>query len=200
MRAYALIVLLVPALARAEEPAAPVVDARVENRLVEKNGRLDVTAGAAYLMRDDFYRHPGLALGAGKWLREWVAVEVVGAIYASVETDELKQVRMDTGFVPDTRQERGALEAGGRISLAYGKILMGRHVLRFDPQWFLHAGIHFAEGTVGPMADTGLALALWPSAHVEVRLDLGVVYQREERVDWVNILGFQPALSLGFLL
>jgi hypothetical protein len=192
--------MLVPALARAEEPPAPQIDARVENRLIEKDGHFDVTAGAAWLMRNDFYRHPGLALGAGKWLREWAAVEIVGAIYASVETDELKQVRMDTGFVPDSRPEKGALMGGGRVSIAYGKVLVGRHVLRFDPQWFLHGGVHFAQGSVGPMADTGLALALWPSSHFQVRLDLGFVYQREERTEWVNIFGFQPALSLGFLL
>jgi hypothetical protein len=200
MRAYAVILLALPGLARAEEPPAPEIDARVENRLVQKRDRFDVSAGAAWLMRNDFYRHPGLALGAGYWIREWVSAEVVGDVYASVETDELKQVRMATGFVPDSRKERGALMGGGRISLAYGKLLFGHHVLRFDPQWFLHAGVHFAENNVGPMGDTGLSLAMWPSARFQVRLDMAFVVQREARTDWVTVLGFQPALSLGFLL
>jgi hypothetical protein len=73
-------------------------------------------------------------------------------------------------------------------------------VLRFDPQWFLHAGVHFAKNSVGPMGDTGLALAIWPGSRFQVRLDMGLVFQREERTNWVNVLGFQPALVVGFLL
>src|SRR5215813_10174711 len=118
MRAYALMAALccLPQAARADEPPPPAIEARVENRLVEKRGRLEVSVGAAWLMNNDFYRHPGVALGAGLWLREWFAAEVTGGIYASTETDELKQVRMQTGFVPDSRPERGSIMGGGRLS------------------------------------------------------------------------------------
>jgi hypothetical protein len=189
-----------PRPARADAPA-PEVTERVQRRFVEKAGRIELVLGFSYLERSDFYRHPGAQASASYWLREPLALELAAAVYASVDTDELAQVERETGLVPDSRRERATLQAGARYCFGYGKMLIRRGVVHFDPQLYLRAGVHFAEGNVGPMTEIGAALAARPGPRWVVRLDLGLTLQGERRsAGWEPVLGFAPVLSLGALL
>jgi len=189
--------------ARAEDkPQPPPVEVRVQNRFVEKAKRFEMAIGFAYLERDDFYRNPGGQFTLTYWLRESLALEAQLAGYDSVETFEARQVREQTGFLPDIRRERPAQRQGGRWSFGYGKVLLGRRVIHFDPQIFLHAGAHVTDdGGIWPLFDGGLALATRPLARMLVRLDLGLVLEGEQRsAGYVAVFGFQPVLAVGFLL
>ena len=50
------------------------------------------------------------------------------------------------------------LLAGGRYSIGYGKLMIGGlgGAIHFEPQAFVHAGLHAHDGDVGPSADAGL--------------------------------------------
>src|SRR5437867_2973390 len=88
--------------AHGEGPPVPNVAARVERRAIEKAGRVEVAAGATYLVRGDFYRNPGAVVSVGYWLREPLALELEAGLYAAVESDEAAAVRLRTGFLPDS--------------------------------------------------------------------------------------------------
>ena len=189
-----------PARAACAVAPGPEVPARVERRMVEKAGRIELSLGGAYLLRGDFYRNPGLQMTLGYWVREPLALELQVASYFASESDEARAVREETGFLPDSRRERATVALGARWSFAYGKALLGSRVLRFDPQLFAHAGVHFTDGQPGPLGDFGFALAAWPTGRVRLALDLGLVVEGERRSSWVAVLGLLPTLSLGVLL
>jgi outer membrane beta-barrel protein len=186
--------------ARADEPAAPRVEGRVERPLIQRQGHLDLAASASYLIRDDFYRNPGVVVALGYWVREAIALEVQAGVYASYESDEARAVREQTGFVPDSLREGGTLAAGARWAFGYGKMLAFGRVIHLDPELSAHVGAHFASGTVGSLGDAGLGLGVWLAPRLRVRLDLPFVVESERRSGWTMVVGFAPALGLGILL
>jgi hypothetical protein len=109
-------------------------------------------------------------------------------------------VRVQTGFLPDSRRERATVAAGGRWAFGYGKLLVRGKVIHFDPELAAHAGVHITDGSTGPLLDVGLGLGAWIGRHVEVRLDLPILFEGEERSSWTFVLGFAPALGFGVLL
>ncbi len=201
MRAAPLMLLaLFGGTARAEE--APIVTQRVDRRFVQKTGRAELSLGLGYLARGDFYQNVGLEGTFGYWLDESLALEAQAALYHAGDTDATDQVRRDLGFVPNAHREQSSVTVGGRWSIAYGKALVGQEtVVHFDPQVFGHVGLHSAEDAIGPMADFGLALGARPQRWLELRLDVAIVLQAEERRDgWAPLLGFKPLVSVGFML
>jgi hypothetical protein len=177
------------------------VTARVERRFVEKRGHFSPALGFVYLARGDYYRNPGAQLSLGYWWRESVALELQAAVFAAVEGQEIEEIRVQTGFLPDARRERAIFAVGPRFAFGYGKMLVGRRIIHFDPQLFAHVGTHVTENRgLGPMVDFGLGLAVRPTRRLEVRFDLALLIQAEERTRWEAVLGFAPMLGLGALL
>src|SRR5687768_10409569 len=104
------------ATAVAETPPGAV---RVQNRLLQKPGRLFVVAGGTMLERADHYQSPGAALSASYYLGEDDALELRGAWFFSALTPAAKDVFERTGLVPDAHRPVALLLGGWRHSLGY---------------------------------------------------------------------------------
>ena len=90
--------------------------------------------------------------------------------------------------------------AGGRYSIGYGKLMIGGlgGAIHFEPQAFLHAGLHAHDGDVGPSFDGGLGLLVFLTPKVFARIDAAIVFDREERSGSpVTVWGTLPSLAVG---
>jgi outer membrane beta-barrel protein len=185
------------------EPAPrPQPAARVQARFAEKADRVLVFAGAEYLDRGDFYNCPGARVGATYYLRESLGLEVQLSHYWSSLNATAQQVAQMLGALPDSRPPTWLGLLGARYSFGYGKILVGRAaVIHFEPQLFVHGGLHDYGGDVQPSGDAGLGLLVFLTPRVFTRFDLAVTLDRESRSDQnVAVLGALPALTFGGVL
>jgi hypothetical protein len=128
-------------------------------------------------------------------------VDAFACFYHAGETDAIRQAREELRFVPDSYRVQSSFGLGVRKSIAYGKALIGRRIVYFDPQGFAHLGVLTAEEGRGPQVDLGLALVARPTARFQIRFELAALIQGEERLDgtWHMLLGFQPSLAAGML-
>ena len=104
------------------------------------------------------------------------------------------------GLLPDSHAPSWLLLAGGRYSIGYGKLMIGGlgGAIHFEPQAFLHAGMHAHDGEVGPSFDGGLGLLVFLTPRAFARIDAAVVLEREDRSGvTVSVWGTLPSISVG---
>jgi hypothetical protein len=179
----------------------PLVQDRLQNRYTTKAHRLQVYGGASYFARNDFYVSPGLEVGAGYALWEWLGFELQLSRFWSILSGGASEVRQMYGVVPDSEAPRWLLRAGGRLSAGYGKVLVGRdRVIHLEPQLFVHAGPHFAEGSVGFVSDAGISFLFYVTPRIYTRLDLALTLEQASRSQGGTlVLGGIPALVVGVM-
>jgi hypothetical protein len=183
------------------EPAPrPEATIRVQQRYALKANQVEVYGGFEYLARGDFYNSPGARVGGAYYPYESLGFELqMGHEWSSLDSTA-QQVRTSTGFLPDSMPPGWRWVAGARYSIGYGKIMVGGlgGVLHFEPQAFLHAGLHDNGGQVGPSGDGGLAFLVFLLPRFFVRADVAVTIDGENRSGtWIGVWGVLPALSLG---
>ena len=70
--------------------------------------------------------------------------------------------------------------------------------VHFEPQAFVHAGMHAHDGDVGPSGDGGLGLLIYLMPKLFIRVDAAIVYEREDRSGQsVSVWGTLPSLGVG---
>ena len=178
----------------------PATDVRVQSRFAVKAKSAQLFAAAEYLSRGDFYNSPGARIGAGYYPIESLGLELQASHYWSSLNAEAERVKKTLGAIPDSHAPEWLIVAGGRTSLGYGKFMLGGlgGAIHFEPQAFLHAGLHVNDGDVGPSGDAGLGLLVFLTPKMFARLDAAVVYDREDRSGQsVSVWGTLPSLGLG---
>ena len=185
--------------------AAPRPEAaiRVQQRFAVKAKLTEIYGGFEYLSRGDFYNSPGLRVGAVYYLLEQLGLEAQLAYDWSSLNATAEQVKMTYGLLPDSHPP--GLRVVGRRALldrlrqGGGGRVRGR--VHFEPQAFVHAGIHDNGGEVGPSGDVGLAFLVFLLPRVFVRADVAVTLDAESRSGTtIGVWGALPALSVGGLL
>ena len=183
------------------EPAPrPEAAVRVQQRFALKAKLVQIFGGVEYLSRGDFYNSPGLRIGATYYVREPLGLEAQLAHDWSSLDSTAEQVKTDTGLLPDSHPPGWRAMVGARYSIGYGKLLVGGlgGVVHFEPQAFLHAGIHDNGGEIGPSSDAGLSFLVFLTPRFFARLDAAVTLDFESRSGTtIGVWGALPALSAG---
>ena len=183
------------------EPAPrPVTDVRVQSRFAVKAKSAQLFGAAEYLSRGDFYNSPGARVGAAYYPVESIGVELQIAHYWSSLNAEGERIKRVFGLLPDSHAPAWMFLLGGRYSIGYGKLMLGGlgGAIHFEPQAFVHAGLHAHDGDVGPSADAGLGLLVFLTPKLFARIDAAIVYEREDRSGGpVNVWGTVPSLGVG---
>ena len=184
------------------EPAPrPATDVRVQSRFAAKAKNAQLFGGAEYLSRGDFYNSPGVRVGA-----HLLPAGVARPRAAGLALLELAQRRGGAGedrrsaALPDSHAPAWLVLAGGRYSIGYGKLMVGGlgGAIHFEPQAFIHAGLHAHDGDVGPSGDGGLGLLVFLTPKVFVRIDAAIVFEREDRSgSRGRVWGTLPSLGVG---
>ena len=89
---------------------------------------------------------------------------------------------------------------GARYSIGYGKLMVGGlgGVVHFEPQAFLHGGIHDNGGEIGPSTDAGLGFLVFLTPRFFARVDAAVTLDFESRSGTtIGVWGALPALGVG---
>jgi hypothetical protein len=185
--------------------AAPRPEAaiRVQQRFAVKAKLTEIYGGFEYLSRGDFFNSPGLRVGAVYYLFEPLGLEVQLAHDWSSLDATAEQVKMVNGLLPDSHPPGWRAVGGARYSIGYGKSIVGGlgGVIHFEPQAFVHAGIHDNGGEVGPSGDFGLAFLVFLMPKLFARIDAAVTVDAESRSGTtIGVWGVLPALSVGGLL
>ena len=183
------------------EPAPrPVTDVRVQSRFAVKAKTAQLFGAAEYLSRGDFYNSPGARVGGAYYPVEALGVELQIAHYWSSLNAEGERIKQMFGLLPDSHAPAWMFLLGGRYSIGYGKLMLGGlgGAIHFEPQAFVHAGLHAHDGDVGPSADAGLGLLVFLTPKLFARIDAAIVYEREDRSGGpVNVWGTVPSLGVG---
>jgi outer membrane beta-barrel protein len=183
------------------EPAPrPEAAVRVQQRFALKAKLVQIFGGAEYLSRGDFYNSPGLRIGATYYVLEALGLEAQLAYDWSSLDSTAEQVKTDTGLLPDSRAPGWRTMVGARYSIGYGKLMVGGlgGVVHFEPQAFLHAGIHDNDHQIGPSTDAGLGFLVFLTPKFFARVDAAVTLDFESRSGTtIGVWGALPALSLG---
>jgi hypothetical protein len=186
------------------EPAPrPVTDVRVQSRFATKAKKGQLFGGPEYLSRGDYYNSPGARVGGTYYPWESLGVELQISHYWSSLNAAAERLKRDTGFIPDSHAPAWQFLAGARYSLGYGKLMVGGmgSAIHFEPQAFIHAGLHAYDGDVGPSSDLGLGLLVFLTPKVFMRIDAAIVYEREDRSGTaVSVWGTLPSISVGATL
>jgi hypothetical protein len=184
-----------------QEPAPrPEAAVRIQQRFALKANQTQIYAGFEYLSRGDFYNSPGLRIGATYYLREPLGLELLVAHDWSSLDSTAEQVKTDTGLLPDSHPPGWRAMVGARYSIGYGKLMVGGlgGVVHFEPQAFLHGGIHDNGGEIGPSTDAGLGFLVFLTPKFFVRVDAAVTLDFESRSGTtIGVWGALPALSAG---
>ena len=186
------------------EPAPrPVTDVRVQSRFATKAKSGQLFVAAEYLSRGDYYNSPGSRIGGTYYPLESIGVELQISHYWSSLNAAAERVKRDAGYIPDSHAPAWMFLAGARYSLGYGKLMVGGmgSAIHFEPQAFIHAGLHAYVGDVGPSSDLGLGLLVFLTPKVFMRIDAAIVYEREDRSGTaVSVWGTLPSISVGATL
>jgi hypothetical protein len=198
-----LILILALSVAARAEDLKP--ELRIQRRYVEKKHRFALYAGFAYHGRADYYYSPGIELALSYHVLESLSVDLRGDCFFSSPTSELRELAQRTGYIPDSRPSRAAVQAGLRWSIGYAKLrLTSTRALHFEPQLFVYLGVHITEGVfsrleVAPLADIGIGFLIYATKRVQARLDAGLTIGGEQRTQYVAVVGGMPVLSVGVL-
>jgi hypothetical protein len=183
------------------EPAPrPVTDVRVQSRFATKAKQGQLFGGPAYLSRGDYYNSPGARVGGTYYPLESIGVELQISHYWSSLNAAAERVKRDAGYIPDSHAPAWMFLAGARYSLGYGKLMVGGmgSAIHFEPQAFIHAGLHAYDGDVGPSSDLGLGLLVFLMPKMFIRIDAAIVYEREDRSGTaVGVWGTLPSFAFG---
>jgi len=183
------------------EPAPrPVTDVRVQSRFATKAKNGQLFAAAEYLSRADYYNSPGARVGGTYYPYESIGLELQISHYWSSLNDSAERVKAELGYLPDSHAPAWKFLAGGRYSIGYGKLMIGGlgGAIHFEPQAFVHAGLHAYDGDVGPSTDFGLGLLVFLTPKMFTRIDAAVVYERETRSGTaVGVWGTLPSIAVG---
>jgi hypothetical protein len=186
-----------------EAAPRPETAVRVQQRFAVKAKLTQIFAGADYLSRGDFYNSPGLRAGAAYYVLEPLGIELQVSHFWSSLDATAEQVSMTTGTLPDSHPPGWLALLGARYSIGYGKLMVGGvgGVIHFEPQAFLHGGVHDNGGEVGPSADLGLGFLVYLMPRMFLRADVAVTLDWESRSGATKtVWGTLPALSLGAML
>jgi hypothetical protein len=190
-----------PAAAPLREPAPrPVTDVRVQSRFATKAKNAQLLGAIAYLSRGDYYNSPGARIAGTYYPLESLGVELQIDHYWSSMNATAERVKRDAGLLPDSHPPAWLFLAGARYSLGYGKLMLGGlgSAIHFEPQAFIHAGVHAHDGDVGPSSDLGLGLLVFLTPKMFTRIDAAIVYEREDRSGKpVNVWGTLPSIAVG---
>jgi len=189
-----------PASAIAEPAPRPEAAVRVQQRFALKAKQTQIYAGFEYLSRGDFYNSPGARIGATYYVLEPLGLEAQLAHDWSSLDSAAEQVKTDTGLLPDSHPPGWRALVGARYSIGYGKLMVGGlgGVVHFEPQAFLHAGIHDNGGEIGPSSDAGLGFLVFLTPRFFVRLDAAVTLEFESRSGTtIGVWGVLPSLGAG---
>jgi hypothetical protein len=183
------------------EPAPrPEAAIRVQQRFALKAKLVEIFGGVEYLSRGDFYNSPGLRIGATYYVLEPLGLEAQLAHDWSSLDSTAERVKTDTGFLPDSHPPGWRAMVGARYSIGYGKLMVGGlgGVVHFEPQAFLHGGIHDNGGEIGPSTDAGLGFLVFLTPRFFVRVDAAVTLDFESRSGTtIGVWGALPALGAG---
>jgi hypothetical protein len=183
-----------------EAAPRPTADVRVQSRFAVKAKNTLLYGAAEYLSRGDFYNSPGARVGATFYPVEALGVELQVSHYWSSLNAEAERVKSTLGALPDSHAPTWLLLAGGRYSIGYGKILVGGlgGAIHFEPQAFVHAGMHIHHDDIGPSGDAGLGFLVFLTPKLFVRIDAAIVYEREDRSGQsVAVWGTLPSIAVG---
>jgi outer membrane beta-barrel protein len=183
-----------------EAAPRPTTDVRVQSRFAVKAKNTLLYGAAEYLSRGDFYNSPGVRVGATYYPFESLGVELNVSHYWSYLNAEAERVKSMLGLLPDSHAPSWLILAGGRYSIGYGKLMVGGlgGAIHFEPQAFVHAGMHAHDGDVGPSGDFGLGLLVFLTPKMFVRIDTAIVYERETRSGTaVGVWGTLPSIAVG---
>jgi hypothetical protein len=181
----------------------PEAAVRIQQRFASKAKLTEIAAGFQYLSRGDFYNSPGVRISAAYYPFESLGLEALVSHYWSSLDATAQEVVTTTGTLPDSNPPGWVGMAGARYSIGYGKIIVGGlgGVLHFEPQAFVHGGIHDNGGEIGPSADIGLGFLVFLMPRLFVRADVPVTLDWEKRYNReVTVFGTSPALSVGGML
>jgi outer membrane beta-barrel protein len=189
------------AAAALPEPAPrPAAAVRVQPRFATKAKHVQLFGGVEYLSRGDFFNSPGARMGGTYYPIESLGVELSVSHFWSSLNAEAERIRTTLGAIPDSHAPGWLMMAGARYSIGYGKLMLGGlgNAIHFEPQAFVHAGMHAHDGDVGPSADGGLGLLVFLTPKMFARIDVAVVYEREDRAFGpVSVWGTLPTLGFG---
>jgi hypothetical protein len=189
-----------PAGAIREPAPRPVTDVRVQSRFATKAKNTQLFAGPEYLARGDYYNSPGGRVGATYYPFESLGLELQVSRFVSSLNDSAERVKRELGYLPDSHAPVWLFLAGGRYSIGYGKLMIGGlgGAIHFEPQAFVHAGVHAYDGDVGPSGDFGLGLLAFLTPKMFLRIDAAIVYEREDRSgSAVSVWGTLPSFAFG---
>ena len=190
-----------PSRSAIDEPAPrPEAAVRVQQRFALKAKQVQIFGGFEYLSRGDFYNSPGLRIGATYYLLEPLGLEALLAYDWSSLDATAEQVKSDNGLLPDSHPPGWRAMVGARYSIGYGKLMVGGlgGVVHFEPQAFLHGGIHDNGGEIGPSTDAGLSFLVFLTPRFFARVDAAVTLDFESRSGTtIGVWGALPALSVG---
>jgi hypothetical protein len=183
------------------EPAPrPEAAVRVQQRFAVKVKQVQIYSGFEYLSRGDFYNSPGLRVGATYYPLEPLGLEALLAYDWSSLDATAVQVKMQSGLLPDSQPPGYRAMVGARYSIGYGKLMVGGlgGVVHFEPQAFLHTGIHDNGGEFGSSSDAGLGFLVFLTPRFFARVDAAVTLDFESRSGTIiGVWGALPALSVG---
>ncbi|HXT96478.1 MAG TPA: hypothetical protein VN853_09265 [Polyangia bacterium] len=182
--------------------AAPRPEAaiRVQQRFAAKARLVELSGGFEYLSRGDFYNSPGARISGAYYPIESLGIEARISHYWSSLDATAREVISTTGTLPDSHAPGWVGMLGARYSIGYGKLLVGGlgGVIHFEPQAFVHGGLHDNDGDVGPSADFGLGFLVFLMPRLFVRADVPVTLDWEYRYSrTVTVFGTAPTLSVG---
>jgi hypothetical protein len=189
-----------PAGALHEPAPRPMTDVRVQSRFAVKAKTTQLFGAAEYLSRGDYYNSPGVRVGATYYPLEALGVELHVSHYWSSLNETAERVKRELGALPDSHAPAWLILAGGRYSIGYGKLMIGGlgGAIHFEPQAFLHVGVHAHDGDTGPSGDGGLGLLVFLTPKMFARIDAAIVYEREDRSGTtVSVWGTLPSLAVG---
>lgn len=159
--------------------------------------------GFEYFARGDFFTSPGARAGVAYYPIEALGLEALGSHYWSSLDGDGQRIRDMLGALPDSHAPGWLMLAGARYSIGYGKVLVSGlgAAIHFEPQVFVHGGVHDHSGDVGPSADVGLGFLVFLTPRVFARIDAALVFERETRSgNDVSVWGALPAFSMGGIL
>lgn len=183
-----------------ETAPRPEAAIRIQQRFAAKAKLVELAGGFEYLSRGDFYNSPGARISAAYYPIESLGLEARISHYWSSLDATAQEVVNINALLPDSHAPGWVGMLGARYSIGYGKLLVGGlgGVIHFEPQAFVHGGIHDNSGDVGPSADFGLGFLVFLMPRLFVRADVPVTLDWEYRYSrTVTVFGTAPTLSVG---
>lgn len=211
---FTLVLLMLPALARAEEIPWDVTGTssttvpssespgRVEARLFSKADHLIVRAGFSYLSRSDFYVNPGVSLDVAWYPWEFLAFELSGTGFFSQLSSTADALRKSTGLLPDSQKPLARAMGGARFAFAYGKLLIEEleTVVHIDASVAAHVGVLVTDDAPNFGGDVGLGVQVRAFERILVWVEGTVLVTYERRTTSSVASGPQGTIGLGLLL